>query len=385
MVLPLNTRVYDIQISGIRQFSDQVGVIPGIIPLTLGAPNFPTPLHIKEAAKQAIDNNITNYTPNAGFLSTREAAARYFAKKYDLVYDPKTEIVITVGATEAIDLALKTVLNPGDDVLVPDPLYPGYEAPIHLAGANMVVMDTTTTAFKVTPALLDAYVTPTTKALILAYPCNPTGVTYTKEEAIILAAKIKELGIYLIADEIYSELTYGEPHYSLANEIREQTIVLNGLSKSHAMTGWRIGVIMASAPIVEHVLKIHQVTATCATSISQMAAEEAFNNGFNDSVEMRDAYRERRDYLQPLLEQMAFDVIAPDGAFYFFVKLPDYVTESSYQFALDFATEYKIALIPGDSFSQKGDRYLRISYAASMADLIVAMERLAKKMKSYKE
>ncbi|HCZ39708.1 MULTISPECIES: aminotransferase class I/II-fold pyridoxal phosphate-dependent enzyme [Brochothrix] len=383
MVLPLNRLVDDIEISGIRQFSEKVGIIPNIIPLTLGAPDFPTPDHIKTAAKAAIDNNITNYTPNAGFLSTRQAAAAYFKKKYSLDYDPLSEVVITVGATEAISLALSTVLNPGDEVLVPDPLYPGYTAPIHLAGAEMVVMDTTVTEFKVTPAMLDNYVTEKTKVLILAYPCNPTGVTYTKEEAIVLAAKIKELGIYLIADEIYSELTYGEEHYSLAREIREQTIVLNGLSKSHAMTGWRIGVLMAPESIVRHVLKIHQVTTTCATSISQIAAEEAFSNGFNDSLEMREAYRQRRDYVQPLLEEMGFDVISPDGAFYFFIKLPEYVKENSYDFAVAFAEQYQVAIIPGDSFSQKGDRYLRISYAASMDHLKIAMERLKQMMASY--
>ncbi|MBC1461771.1 aminotransferase class I/II-fold pyridoxal phosphate-dependent enzyme [Listeria welshimeri] len=376
MTKSIRPELHDIEVSGIRTFNNRVTGIPDMIRLTLGEPDFPTPEHIKQAGISAIQENFTNYTPNAGMPELLAAASTYFKEKYDLSYKDN-EIIVTVGATEAISVALQTILEPDDEVILPDPIYPGYEPLITLNKARPIKIDTTETNFKLTPEQLRAYITPKTKALIIPYPSNPTGVSLTKEELLALAAVLKETGIFVIADEIYSELTYHQEHVSIAPMLRDQTIVINGLSKSHAMIGWRIGFILAPENLTKEMLKIHQYSVTCASSISQKAALEAITNGKDDAFQMRTEYKTRANFTQERLEKMGFTVIPPDGAFYFFVKLPDEITENSFDWAVRLAEEAKVAVVPGNAFSEKGDRYFRLSYATSFNNLAEALDRMA--------
>lgn len=376
MTKSIRPELHDIEVSGIRTFNNRVTGIPDMIRLTLGEPDFPTPEHIKQAGISAIQENFTNYTPNAGMPELLAAASTYFKEKYDLSYKDN-EIIVTVGATEAISVALQTILEPDDEVILPDPIYPGYEPLITLNKARPIKIDTTETNFKLTPEQLRAYITPKTKALIIPYPSNPTGVSLTKEELLALAAVLKETGIFVIADEIYSELTYHQEHVSIAPMIRDQTIVINGLSKSHAMIGWRIGFLLAPENLTKEMLKIHQYSVTCASSISQKAALEAITNGKDDAFQMRTEYKTRANFTQERLEKMGFTVIPPDGAFYFFVKLPDEITENSFDWAVRLAEEAKVAVVPGNAFSEKGDRYFRLSYATSFNNLAEALDRMA--------
>ncbi|WP_088840556.1 aminotransferase class I/II-fold pyridoxal phosphate-dependent enzyme [Listeria sp. ILCC797] len=383
--MPKNIRpeLAAIQISGIRRFNNEIANIEGIMKLTLGEPDFDTPEHVKQAAINAIQDNFTNYTNNAGMPELVSAAADYFNKKYALGFT-KEEIIVTIGATEAIAVALETILEPGDEVILPDPIYPGYEPLIKLMDAVPVKVDTTESAFKLTPSQLKRVLSDKTKALILPYPSNPTGVTLTESELRELANVLEGTGIYVVADEIYSELTYEKPHTSMRPMLPEQTIVINGLSKSHAMIGFRIGFLMAPKPLLTEMLKIHQYTVTCASSISQKAALQAVTKGENDALLMRSEYKVRAKFVQDRLVKMGFQVIPPDGAFYFFVKLPDLVTENAYDFALKLAKEAKVAVVPGNAFSEKGDRYFRLSYAASLNKLALATENMAKFMeKNY--
>ncbi|MBC1447915.1 aminotransferase class I/II-fold pyridoxal phosphate-dependent enzyme [Listeria welshimeri] len=376
MTKSIRPELHDIEVSGIRTFNNRVTGIPDMIRLTLGEPDFPTPEHIKQAGISAIQENFTNYTPNAGMPELLAAASTYFKEKYDLSYKDN-EIIVTVGATEAISVALQTILEPDDEVILPDPIYPGYEPLITLNKARPIKIDTTETNFKLTPEQLRAHITPKTKALIIPYPSNPTGVSLTKEELLALAAVLKETGIFVIADEIYSELTYHQEHVSIAPMLRDQTIVINGLSKSHAMIGWRIGFLLAPENLTKEMLKIHQYSVTCASSISQKAALEAITNGKDDAFQMRTEYKTRANFTQERLEKMGFTVIPPDGAFYFFVKLPDEITENSFDWAVRLAEEAKVAVVPGNAFSEKGDRYFRLSYATSFNNLAEALDRMA--------
>ncbi|MBF2530171.1 aminotransferase class I/II-fold pyridoxal phosphate-dependent enzyme [Listeria welshimeri] len=376
MTKSIRPELHDIEVSGIRTFNNRVTGIPDMIRLTLGEPDFPTPEHIKQAGISAIQENFTNYTPNAGMPELLAAASTYFKEKYDLSYKDN-EIIVTVGATEAISVALQTILEPDDEVILPDPIYPGYEPLITLNKARPIKIDTTETNFKLTPEQLRAHITPKTKALIIPYPSNPTGVSLTKEELLALATVLKETGIFVIADEIYSELTYHQEHVSIAPMLRDQTIVINGLSKSHAMIGWRIGFLLAPENLTKEMLKIHQYSVTCASSISQKAALEAITNGKDDAFQMRTEYKTRANFTQERLEKMGFIVIPPDGAFYFFVKLPDEITENSFDWAVRLAEEAKVAVVPGNAFSEKGDRYFRLSYATSFNNLAEALDRMA--------
>ncbi|MBC1672145.1 aminotransferase class I/II-fold pyridoxal phosphate-dependent enzyme [Listeria welshimeri] len=376
MTKSIRPELHDIEVSGIRTFNNRVTGIPDMIRLTLGEPDFPTPEHIKQAGISAIQENFTNYTPNAGMPELLAAASTYFKEKYDLSYKDN-EIIVTVGATEAISVALQTILEPDDEVILPDPIYPGYEPLITLNKARPIKIDTTETNFKLTPEQLRAHITPKTKALIIPYPSNPTGVSLTKEELLALATVLKEAGIFVIADEIYSELTYHQEHISIAPMLRDQTIVINGLSKSHAMIGWRIGFLLAPENLTKEMLKIHQYSVTCASSISQKAALEAITNGKDDAFQMRTEYKTRANFTQERLEKMGFTVIPPDGAFYFFVKLPDEITENSFDWAVRLAEEAKVAVVPGNAFSEKGDRYFRLSYATSFNNLAEALDRMA--------
>ncbi|MBW3114078.1 MULTISPECIES: aminotransferase A [Bacillaceae] len=373
----INPLVRDIQISGIRRFFNMVEGIDDMISLTIGQPDFPTPQHIKDAGKKAIDDNFTSYTHNAGFLELREAAASFVKEKYNIHYDPRAEVIVTNGASQGIDVILRTILCEGDDCLIPGPVYPGYEPIIKLCGANPVHVDITQNEFKLDAALIEKSLTPSTKCIIIPYPSNPTGVSLSKEELKEIADLLRNREIFVLADEIYSELTYDGAHHSIAEYLREQTIVINGLSKSHSMTGWRIGLVFAPETISSHLLKVHQYNVSCASSISQKAAYEALTKGKNDAMEMKDEYRKRRDYVYERLVQMGFEgVVQPQGAFYFFVKIPDELRLSSLDFSLALAKEKKVAVVPGDAFSKLGEGYFRLSYACSMEQLTEGLNRL---------
>ncbi|USK71461.1 aminotransferase A [Peribacillus asahii] len=371
----LNPLVKSVEISGIRKFYNMVADIEGTISLTIGQPDFPTPLHIKEAAKQAIDENYTVYTHNAGYLELREAAREYVKKKYALSYRAEDEIIVTTGASEAIDIAFRTILLPCTEVILPGPVYPGYEPIIKMCGAVPVYADTTQNNFRMTADVIEPYITEATRCIVLPYPSNPTGVTLTSAELEAIADLVRGKDIMILADEIYSELVYDQEHVSIANFLKEQTIVLNGLSKSHSMTGWRIGFLFAPANICQHILKVHQYNVTCASSVSQRAALAALTAGFNDALPMKEEYAKRRDYVYNRLQAMQLDVVKPNGAFYFFVKLPKGYT-SSLDFCLKLVQQTKVAVVPGEAFSSLGDDYFRISYAYSMETLKEALDRI---------
>ncbi|OIU72410.1 aminotransferase A [Rossellomorea aquimaris] len=373
----LNPDVKNIKISGIRKFFNLVADIEGMISLTIGQPDFPTPLHIKEAAKNAIDDNFTSYTHNAGFLQLREAAASFMSRKYNVHYKPESEVIVTTGASQGIDVVLRTILEQGDECLLPGPVYPGYEPIIRLCGGKPVHIDTTSNNFKLTAESIEKHITESTKCIILPYPSNPTGVSLDAEELKEIAEVLNDRNIFVLADEIYSELTFEGTHRSIAEFLKEQTILINGLSKSHSMTGWRIGFIFAPESISKHLLKVHQYNVSCASSVSQKAAYEALTKGMNDALEMKDEYRVRRDYVFERLKEIGFEnVVKPDGAFYFFVKIPEQIEMSSFEFALALAKELKVAVVPGDAFSSFGEGYVRISYACSMEQLKSGLSRI---------
>lgn len=371
----INDRVEEIEISGIRKFFNLVAPYKDVISLTIGQPDFPTPTHVKEAAKVAIDRDLTVYTHNAGFMEVRQAACDYVKNKYGLTYKAEQEVIITTGASEAIDIALRTILVENCEVILPGPVYPGYEPIIKLCGAKPVYADVSNHQFKLTADVLEQYITDQTRCIILTYPSNPTGVTLSKQELQDIANLLKEKNILVVADEIYSELVYDQTHTSLSSFLREQTIVINGLSKSHSMTGWRIGFLFAPAAICQQILKVHQYNVTCASSISQMAALSALTTGFSDPVSMKEEYRKRRDYVYGRLLKLNLEVTKPDGAFYFFVKLPNGYT-SSFDFALQLVQQAKVAVVPGSAFSSYGEEYFRLSYAYSMETLEEGLNRL---------
>lgn len=381
----INKKVKEIEISGIRKFFNMVAGTEDMISLTIGQPDFPTPSHVKEAGKRAIDDNITSYTHNAGILELRNAAANFVKQKYDLTYNPDSEIIITTGASEAIDITFRTILEEDAEVILPGPVYPGYEPIIRLCGAKPVYADTRDTDFRLTADVIKKYITDKTRCIVIPYPSNPTGVSLTKTELVQIGELLKEKDIFVLADEIYSELVYDEPHFSIGTLLPEKTIVINGLSKSHSMTGWRIGMLFAQEQIVKHILKVHQYNVSCATSISQMAALEALTVGIDDAKEMKEEYLKRRNYVYDRLTNMEFDLVKPDGAFYFFIKIPSNFSMNSFDFALALVKEAGVAVVPGSAFSDLGEGYFRLSFAYSMETLRVGLDRIEHFLTQNKE
>ena len=375
-----NKNVYEIAVSLIRQFDEKVSGIPNMLKLTLGEPDFNTPEHVKEAGQQAIKDNFSHYTGMSGLIDVREAASRFLSEKYTVNYQPTTEVLVTVGATEALSASLLSILEAGDKVLLPAPTYPGYEPLILLAGAEPVYIDTRETGFVLTPEQIDQAMEEhgdKVKAIIITSPSNPTGVAYNETEVSALSETLKKYPIFVISDEIYSELNYETKHVSFGKYLREQTIVINGLSKSHAMTGWRIGFIFAPAELVEQIIKVHQYLVTAASTISQKAAVRALVQGISDAEVMREEYRERRDYVYQAMTKLGFEVARPSGAFYIFAKIPADYEQDSMAFCIDLAEKNQLAIIPGIAFGPEGEGYVRISYAASMESLVEAMNRLS--------
>ncbi|WP_099362479.1 aminotransferase A [Fredinandcohnia onubensis] len=377
MDILLNKRVTDIQVPSIRKFSNMVADYPNSINLTLGQPDFSTPEHIKEAGISAIRQNLTAYTHNAGLIDLRQAASNFVNHKYGLQYDAETEIIVTNGATEAIDTAFRTILREGDEVLLPVPIYPGYEPLIKLCGAVPVYIDVTQDQFKLNAELIKSKLTEKTRCLVLCSPSNPLGSVLDEQNLNEIASLLMEKDIFIVSDEIYSELTFDKKHYSIAAipGMREKTIVINGLAKSHSMTGWRIGFTFAPAYLSEEMLKIHLYNSVCASTISQYAAIEALTNGINDANEMAVEYRKRRDYVCDRLMKMGLDVIKPEGAFYVFPSIKS-TNMTSENFSLKLLQEAKVAVVPGNGFTKFGEGFIRISYAASMEMLQEALDRL---------
>ena len=382
-----NKNLDKIEVSMIRQFDQSISDVPGIMKLTLGEPDFTTPNHVKEAAKAAIDANQSHYTGMAGLSTLRQAAADFVKSKYNLSYNPDNEILVTIGATEALSATLTAILESGDTVLLPAPAYPGYESIANLVGAEIVEIDTTANDFVLTPEMLEKAILEqgdNLKAVLLNYPTNPTGVTYSREQIKDLADVLKKYDVFVISDEVYSELTYNdESHVSIAEYLPEQTILINGLSKSHAMTGWRIGLIFAPAIFTAQLIKSHQYLVTAAATMAQFAAIEALSVGKDDALPMKVEYTKRRDYIIDKMSALGFKIIKPDGAFYIFAKIPAGYEQNSFKFCQDFAREKAVAFIPGVAFGKYGEGYLRLSYAASMETITTAMERLKEFMEEH--
>lgn len=371
-----NSRVENLGLSGIRKFMETASKYENVIGLTIGQPSFHVPNKVKEAAINAIEQNQTSYTVNKGLPLLRKEIAKWINERYGLLYDEE-EIIVTVGASQALDIAIRSVFNEGDEVLLPCPIYPAYEPLLDLQGVKVTYLDTTNSKFKVTRELIENAWTNNTKGIILTYPSNPTGVTYTEDELRSLAEFLHEKSCFVIADEIYSEITYTQKHTSIAKMpfMKEKTIVINGLSKSHAMTGFRVGYTLAPLSITSQMLKVHQYNVSCATSIAQHAAIAALVHCQDDVLYMKNEYEIRKRFLCDRLTEMNIDFVEPDGAFYIFPSIKKFHM-SSFEFCVRLLEEERLAVIPGDAFSSYGEGFIRLSYAYSLEELEEACKRL---------
>lgn len=375
---PLSDKVMDIKPSGIRKFFDLVQEMPDAISLGVGEPDFDTPWHIREEGIFSLERGRTFYTSNAGLLELRKAISAYLKRKQRLDYDPLHEVLVTVGGSEGIDLALRAMLNPGDEVILPEPCYVSYLPCIKLAdGVPVTINLKEENEFKLTPEELLGAITDKTKILILSYPNNPTGAIMTRSDLEPLVKIIKEKDIFVISDEIYAELTYQMDHCSIASfpGMRERTIVINGFSKSFAMTGWRLGFAVGPENILKQMTKIHQFAIMAAPTTSQYAAIEAMENGDDDVELMRKSYNQRRRFLMNQFQEMGLQCFEPRGAFYMFPCIKEFGMTSE-EFANRFLQEEKVAVVPGTAFGDCGEGFLRVSYAYSIEELKVALERM---------
>lgn len=373
-----NSRLNAIEAAGIRKFDDQISQIPDIIKLTLGEPDLNTAQHIKKAAIQSISDDLSHYTPAKGISELRQAIADFFKQTQSLNYNPDNEIIATVGSTEGLTASLMALLNPDDEVIVVSPAYPLYLAVLKLVGAKPIVIDTSNTNYELKIQSLEQTLKkhPHAKAMILNYPNNPTGKEYSKDNLKNLAHVAQQYHLLVFSDEIYSELVYDATHVSIARYIPERTIVFNGISKSFAMTGYRIGSIIGPQFLIEKIAKIHSYLVTCPTNSSQYAAVEAFNNGRNDIEEAKAKYQKRRDLLIDAFDRIGLDYSTPDGAFYLFVSIPKSYENDDYQFALDLAQQARVGVIPGQIFGVGGQGKVRLSYAVSVEQLQEAINRI---------
>ncbi len=380
----LSKKIVDIEPSGIRKFFDVVSEMPGAISLGVGEPDFDTPYVVREEGIYALEQGKTYYTANAGLKELREEISYYLNRKYGLDYIPDKEIVVTVGGSEGIDLALRCMINPGDEVLIPQPCFVSYAPCAIMADATPVYINLKEeNEFKLTKEELAASITDKTKILMLAYPSNPTGAIMTKEELKELVPIIIEHDLYVISDEIYSELTYDNKHCSIASlpGMKERTIVINGFSKSFAMTGWRLGYACGPKNIMEQILKLHQFAIMCAPTNSQFAAVEALRNCDDDVDKMVEAYNQRRRFLIHQLKEIGIECFEPYGAFYIFPSIKKFGM-SSEEFANRLLQEQKLAVIPGTAFGACGEGFVRISYAYSIENLKVGLDRIKKFIES---
>lgn len=379
MNIRINPRAQSLKIPGTRQFSNQLVHYPDAINLTIGQPDFPTPLSVKEAGIRAIEQNLTGYSHNAGLLELRSAVNSFFSDKYGFSYDIENEIIITNGASEAIDAVFRTILEEGDEVILPAPTYSGYVPVVELCGAKVVYLDTTDTNFQPSAERLASLITDKTKAIFFNNPSNPTGVVLTKETMDGLVDVIKEKNLFVLTDEIYSENTFSGKHHSFANykEIRDKLFYIHGVSKSHSMTGWRIGFLMGPSNVIEHVIKVHAFNTICASLPAQYAAIEALTNAKDTPSEMNLEYVKRRDFVYSRLMDIGLTVEKPNGAFYIFPDIRNYGM-NSFDFATKLLQEGGVAVVPGSAFTSFGEGFIRISYAYSMAVLEKGLNRLEK-------
>lgn len=377
---PISKKIESIEPSGIRKFFDVVSEMPDAISLGVGEPDFDTPYNVREEGIYALEKGRTFYTSNAGLKELREEIARYLHRRYSLNYDPIHEIMVTVGGSEAIDVALRCMVDPGDEVLIPTPCYVSYLPCAVMADAVPKFIELKAeNQFKLTKQELIDSITDKTKILILAYPNNPTGAIMTKEELEELVPVIIENDLYVISDEIYSELTYDNHHCSIASlpGMRERTVTINGFSKAFAMTGWRLGYACAPRVIMEQMVKLHQFAIMCAPTNSQFAAIEAMKNCDDDVERMVEAYNQRRRYLLNAFKEMDIECFEPFGAFYVFPSIAKFGMTSE-EFATRLLKEQKLAVVPGTAFGACGEGFVRISYAYSIENLKVGIDRIKK-------
>jgi aminotransferase len=376
--MQISKRVQELAPSGIRAFFDLVLGMKDVISLGVGEPDFVTPWHIREKAISSLEQGSTSYTSNKGMPELRKAIALHLKSKYKLDYDFEEEILITVGVSEALDLAMRAILNPGDKVLIPEPYYVAYTAVVHLAGGVAVTIPTSPkNNFKITPQEIQKAYTKDVKALLLGYPSNPSGVSYTKKELLAIAAMAKKLDIVIISDELYDELTYDYQHTPMPTlpGMKDRIIYLNGFSKVYAMTGFRIGWVCGPADVVAAMTKIHQYTMLCASITGQIAAREAIQNGYKEVLGMKQEYDRRRKFIVEQLNEIGLTCHMPEGAFYAFpsIKISG---ETSMDFARNLLSSQKVALVPGVAFGQSCEGYVRISYASSFENLREAIARM---------
>jgi aminotransferase len=374
---PLNKTVTEIKPSGIRKFFDIVHEMDDAISLGVGEPDFDTPWRVRDEAIYSLEQGRTIYTSNSGLMELREEIAVYLKRKYDLSYDPKTEMMVTVGGSEAIDVALRAMLDPGDEVLIPQPSYVSYLPCTILAGGTPVTIDLKEeNEFRLTAEELEAAITDKTKILILPFPNNPTGAIMERKDLEAIVDVVLKHDIFVLTDEIYSELSYAGEHVSIASfpGMKERTVYINGFSKAFAMTGWRLGYACAPEVILKQMLKIHQFAIMCAPTTSQYAAIEALRNCDDEVAAMREEYNERRRYLVHRFQQMNLQCFEPFGAFYIFPSIKEFGMTSD-EFATRFLREKKVAVVPGNAFGDCGEGFLRISYAYSLENLKVALDR----------
>ncbi len=377
---PLAQEIVNIPPSGIRKFFDIVSEMKDAVSLGVGEPDFDTPWHIRDEGIYSLEKGRTFYTSNAGLKELKIEIANYLKRRFGLEYDYNAETLVTVGGSEAIDIAMRAMLDPGDEVLIPQPSYVSYEPCCRLANGTPVIIELKEeNDFRLTKEQIEAAVTPKTKLLVLPFPNNPTGAVMEKEDLEAVAQAVEEHDLFVLSDEIYAELTYleGKTHVSIASlpGMRERTIVINGFSKSHAMTGWRLGYACGPKVIIEQMLKIHQYAIMCAPTNSQYAAVDALQNGDGDVSAMREEYNGRRRYLMHAFEEMGLKCFEPFGAFYVFPCIKEFGMTSE-EFAEKLLYEEKVAVVPGTAFGQSGEGFIRISYAYSLDNLKTALERV---------
>lgn len=375
---PLSDTIVQIKPSGIRKFFDIVSEMKDAISLGVGEPDFETPWHIRDEGIYSLEKGRTFYTSNAGLKELKIEICNYLKRRYNLSYHYENEVLVTVGGSEAIDIAMRAMVNPGDEVLIPQPSYVSYEPCALLTGAKPVIINLKhENQFRLTAQELEEAITEKTKILVLPFPNNPTGAIMERKDLEEIAEVIKKHDIFVISDEIYSELCYTDQHVSIANieGMQERTILINGFSKSYAMTGWRLGYACGPKEIIEQMTKIHQFCIMCAPTTSQYAAVEALKNGDEDVQNMREAYNQRRRYLVHAFKEMRLECFEPFGAFYMFPCIKEFGMTSD-EFATRFLMEEKVAVVPGTAFGDCGEGFIRISYAYSLDNLKLAIGRL---------
>ncbi len=385
---PLSKQIVTIEPSGIRKFFDIANEMQDVISLGVGEPDFDTPWHVRDEGIYSLEKGRTFYTSNSGLMSLRLEIAKYLKRRFDLEYDPINEIIITVGGSEAIDIAMRAMLDPGDEVLIPQPSYVSYEPCCVLAGGKPVIIELQAkNDFRLTKEELEAAITPKTKILVLPYPNNPTGAVMERSDLEAVAQVVIEHDLFVLSDEIYAELTYveGKEHVSIASlpGMKERTIVINGFSKSHAMTGWRLGYACGPKAIIEQMLKIHQYAIMCAPTNSQYAAVDALKNGDGDVALMREQYNARRRYMLHRFSEMGLQCFEPYGAFYVFPCIQEFGMSSD-EFATKLLYAKKVAVVPGTAFGSSGEGFIRISYAYSLDNLKKALARVEEYVKELR-